>query len=442
MLCGLLLAPACRCDHASPPPASTRRSGDSAPSSEASAPPRDAGSTPAPNSAGVPLWYVSTPAPPWTSDAAPPCLEGFSQVAFGSPSCAVCRSGRVYCWGEPGQPDDGRLGRPTPGNRASVAIVDDVADAVQAATGGAFACAVLRSGVIRCWGEGLRGQLGSGRQFPHWICETLPSGAPRCGMRDDSYAPLREPRPGEREEHGPVTVKGIDDAVEVSAGLSHACARSRSGKVACWGDNTSGQLGVGSSPTRSLEPVEIEGIHDAVRVLAAGDTTYVLRAGGEVLAWGDNRLGSLGDGTNDSHQRPQSITGLTDVVALGSNGGTTCALRRNGEAWCWGFGFGKALVTRPARLRALDGAREVLVDHDHVCGRMSGGELRCSEIDSPVARVCYGPRYPRDRAISVPDLGQVESADIGGCAGCAIAHGGVLLCWGDNQSKQVRVNGP
>ena len=55
-------------------------------------------------------------------------------------------------------------------------------------------------------------------------------------------------------------VSGIDDAIEISAGATHACARRRSGQVQCWGNNTNGQLGVNPSLTSASEPVDVIGL--------------------------------------------------------------------------------------------------------------------------------------------------------------------------------------
>ena len=64
----------------------------------------------------------------------------------------------------------------------------------------------------------------------------------------------------------PVDVVGVTfDAVEITAGQIHTCARRATGAVLCWGDNTYGQLGNGST-TASAIPVAVAGIADAVEL--------------------------------------------------------------------------------------------------------------------------------------------------------------------------------
>lgn len=82
----------------------------------------------------------------------------------------------------------------------------------------------------------------------------------------------------------PVPVSGITDATAVAAGLGHVCAV-RTGDVVCWGRNDFGQLGDGSE-TGSPIPVPVAGITDAVSVSTTGTWTCVLTTGGSVNCWG------------------------------------------------------------------------------------------------------------------------------------------------------------
>ena len=95
----------------------------------------------------------------------------------------------------------------------------------------------------------------------------------------------------------PVPVVGLTDAVEIHAGTAHTCARRSSGEVACWGLNTDGQLGDGTT-MRRLTPVPVVGLGDAVEVSLYALATYARRSGGQVVAWGYNQSGGLGDGTD------------------------------------------------------------------------------------------------------------------------------------------------
>ena len=103
-----------------------------------------------------------------------------------------------------------------------------------------FGCGVRRGGAVICWGANQYGQLGAGVMA-----------APAVQL-------------------GPTAVLSITDARAVSAGGSHACVLQTSGRVACWGFNSYGQLGDGTTRDSS-RPVEVAGVDDAIEVQVTGD---------------------------------------------------------------------------------------------------------------------------------------------------------------------------
>jgi alpha-tubulin suppressor-like RCC1 family protein len=80
--------------------------------------------------------------------------------------------------------------------------------------------------------------------------------------------------------------------------------------VKCWGDNSHGELGNGTT-TDSAVPVSAAGITDAIAVGASFWSSCALLATGQVKCWGDNDYGTLGDGTAVSSSTPVTVLGLS-----------------------------------------------------------------------------------------------------------------------------------
>ena len=244
-------------------------------------------------------------------------------AAGGSHTCARLDTGAVRCWG---QGSSGRLGQGDSGSigddetPAEVGPVDIGGTAIQLATGDSHTCALLDTGVVRCWGDGRYGRLGYGNTMSIGY-DVLPSAA------------------------GDVKVGG--KATMLIAGGSHTCLRTEGGAVRCWGHGRHGRLGHGSEKNIGDDelPSAIEEIDvgAAVTGLAAGVAhTCALLETGMVRCWGygeDGRLGNASIATIGDNESPSLPYGLDfgDVVKrLTAGSRHNCALLASGAVHCWG----------------------------------------------------------------------------------------------------------
>jgi alpha-tubulin suppressor-like RCC1 family protein len=309
------------------------------------------------------------------------------------------------------------------------------------AVGGSFSCAVV-GGEVHCWGDNAKGQLGNGttgggQPTPVPVLQS-PGGSPLTGVR------------------------------AVALGSLHACALLDAGEVRCWGSNTFGQLGTGTTGDDRLSPAPVVRSTGApltgVRAIALGGLhSCALLDGGEVQCWGTNSTGQLGNdtaGVLKSTPVPvlQSAGGspLTGAQALAVGGDQGCVLLSGGEARCWGdneygqLGDGTTTdrTTPVPVLQAggapLTGVQAIALGFLHVCAQTAGGEAYCwgansdgqlgngAETDSPTTT----PTPVLQSAGGAPLTG-VQALAPGGFHTCAIVSGGEVRCWGDNDFGQL-----
>ncbi len=144
-----------------------------------------------------------------------------SQVAASNTTtCVVHTNKKARCFGAN---ESGQLGQGHTNNigddehPGSVPYIPIEGNVVQIAPGNHHTCALLETGAVTCWGFGGQGRLGS--------------------KSTDNI--------GDDEKINNHQVQLCEPAVEISSGYHHTCALLQSGKVACWGPNSSGELGYG-----------------------------------------------------------------------------------------------------------------------------------------------------------------------------------------------------
>ena len=125
------------------------------------------------------------------------------------------------------------------------------------------------------------------------------------------------------------------DFMQSDAGGSHTCAVRADGTVACWGDNSYGQLGDGTN-VDSTAPVAVTGIANAISISSGFNYTCAARSDNSVACWGANGSGQLGDGTIVDSSIPVTVTGLTNATSVAAGSSHTCAVRSDDSVACWG----------------------------------------------------------------------------------------------------------
>jgi alpha-tubulin suppressor-like RCC1 family protein len=222
--------------------------------------------------------------------------------------------GSVLAWGSNGS---GQLGNSNPETQFRPVVVTDLSDVTAVACGvggggGGHSLALKEDGTVVAWGANTNGQLGIGNN---------------------------------EQKTAPVLVEFQDTASPVVAiaagGLSFSLALKQDGSVWAWGTNNNGQLGDNTAPFDKLRPVQVLGSESdpelRVIAIAAGNHGLALRKNGQVLAWGGNSFGQLGN--NSKKQRPSPVRILdagSGVKAIEAAANYSLALKSDGTLLAWG----------------------------------------------------------------------------------------------------------
>src|SRR3954468_15486680 len=246
----------------------------------------------------------------------------------------------------------GQLGNGGFANASTPVAVVGITTARSVGAGIEHTCSLLGDGTIRCWGTNYVGQLGDG-----------------------STAGLSEV---------PKTVQGISGAQGLAAGGFHNCALLSDRTVKCWGRNQDGQIGNGDTTTDVSPPQQaVSGLTAVAGIAAGGYHSCALLQDGTARCWGRNSRGQLGDGTSVPSSTPVTVSGLTTAVALTAGLYHTCALLRDGTVQCWGensdgqIGSTLAFSSVPVTVGAITGAGAVSAGVFHTCALLSDGTARC-----------------------------------------------------------------
>jgi alpha-tubulin suppressor-like RCC1 family protein len=262
--------------------------------------------------------------------------------------CALLSDGHVACWGDN---DFGQLGtgeqnadesRPIQATAVTGAVFD-------VSAGESATCAIAADRTLQCWGWNGFDQLGTknnqnaailspmrpadvGNNVVAFDLSKEAASSMSCAISHQTVQCYGRRTGGTLQELG--IAEGLVSPIQVKVGIGHACALEASGTLKCWGYNSHGQIGDGT--TKSTEkPVAV--LEHVVSLGLGRNHTCAVTLGGLLYCWGDNAHGAVGNGMTSAFEaKPSLVQKLSDVRQVTAAGEFTCAQTADSKIWCWG----------------------------------------------------------------------------------------------------------
>ncbi len=274
-------------------------------------------------------------------------------LAYG---CALQGATDILCWGDDAYTMLLENGTSQP---SAVPIgAGAIGEVQELAAGAEHTCALLKTGLVRCWGSNEYGQLGAGK------------------------AVIQSIQP----------VDALNGATDIAAAEYSTCAVTLDGHVKCWGANFYGQLGNGEKSFPKYSPV------DVLIAPASQQPPLLLSSAHQVVAGSGSACALLKDGTvmcwGNINDKPYAIpvvgtsgAPITGVIALAVRDGHACVVSKDGTVSCWGGNYQGQVTGTPSmssikapvsvQIPGITGVTQVAAGVYHTCARVKDMGVKC-----------------------------------------------------------------
>ncbi|MEZ4372201.1 MAG: hypothetical protein R3B07_15325 [Polyangiaceae bacterium] len=329
------------------------------------------------------------------------------------------------------------------------------------ATGSAHTCMTQASGDAFCWGAGVRGQLGDGRNhnsaFPVRVNSAVPFGdiqtlrEATCAASgknvlcwgDNSDWILADSNLG----YSSTPVEVVGGVARFAAGDHHVLALLETGALVAWGRDELGETGLGPAGVNSL----LAGVSEVmlprgnVEVLGLAATTHhscLLGSLGRVLCAGDNSTQQLGT-ADAGHAFFMPIDSTLPFSSLSLSTDRSCGVSTDGYLYCWGGNAPGYVSGAPETSKE---AQKVGAEHDwievsagekHLCALQRDGRMYCIG-DNSWGQLGSAPSPPRTEMEEATPGITYSAVSAGNGFTCGIRSGdAAVICFGLNDVGQL-----
>lgn len=307
---------------------------------------------------------INNPIPP------PPTNHKGAVIAVGWYHTVALKSdGTVWAWGIN---VEGQLGDGTTINHTTPVQVSGLGNVFSVAAGWGHTVALKNDGTVWTWGHNFNGQLGDGTTDTRLTPSQVAGLSNVIGIAAGWWHTVALKSDGTvwawgwGNNHTPTQVSGLTGIVAIAAGWRHTVALKSDGTVWSWGGS----------------PSQVSGLSNVASIAAGWDYTVALKNGGTVWAWGDNSSGQLGDGTTTNRGTPVQASGLGNVTAIATGSWHTVGLKNDGTVWTWGYNedgqLGNGATTNrttPSQVTSLTGIIAIAAGNYHTVALKSDGTV-------------------------------------------------------------------
>ncbi len=212
-----------------------------------------------------------------------------------------------------------------------------------------------------------------------------------------------------------------------------------------WGKNDLGQVGIGTDSRGQLIPAKTHVLNKVFSVKGGQDHVLGLNEDGTVWAWGNNAVGSLGNGTT-SHVNtlePVRVPGLSGIVSIAAGFGPSFAIQADGTVWAWGYNAGQHgdgtdsnINTLPHQVPLYYGAKAIETGKGYSFALMPDGTVWASGINVD-GYLGNGTFNFSNVPVQVTGLSDIVAISGKKYHAMALKSDGTVWTWGANYAGQL-----
>ncbi len=395
----------------------------------------------------------------WIEDSAIGATPLTSLAVGVAHACGISAAAKLFCWGSDSAGGIGDGGANI--NQPTAVPVDAAFTYTQVAASNYSTCGIRSDTGLLCWGNNTSGQLGLGDTTQRTVPTLVGTGylkvamfqTSTCAIKIDGTLQCWGNQTGGRLGNGAgagfiptpqvISIGGM--AADVSLGWDHGCAVRVDGQILCWGENAVGQLGDGTA-TASLFPVLVSIGGPATQISAGQMYSCALRSDSKAFCWGEGTSGKLGNSSPAGSLSPVAAHSAYNFTSIKTSANTTCAIdAADAKLKCWGYGYygllgnGVRLTGNytPITVALPSTTSSFAMQTTNICAVSAGMGFCWGSGKNSI----HGNGYAEAVAIDylTPSM---EFASLSlGRGGCGITPLGKLWCWGANDIDSFAATG-